>query len=61
MSDSESNVTIAQILGELKAFDPATDTVSAYVERAELLFSVNNISTDKKAAVFLNAVGKEHY
>ena len=50
-----------QILGSLETFDPATDTVAAYAERAELFFEVNNITADKKVPVFLNAVGKQHY
>ena len=50
-----------QILGQLEAFDPTTDTVSSYVERAELFFAVNGIATTKKLPVFLNAVGKQHY
>ena len=50
-----------QILGTLETFDPATDTVVAYMERAELFFAVNNIAADKKVPVFLNAVGKQHY
>ena len=50
-----------QILGQLEAFDPATDTVSAYVERAELFFTVNGIAENKKVPIVLNAVGKQHY
>ena len=53
--------TPMQILGALEAFDPSTDTVSAYVERAELFFTVNNIAAEKKVPVFLNAVGKQQY
>ena len=48
-----------QILGQLEAFDPATDTVSAYVERA--VFAVNGIAENKKVPIVLNAVGKQHY
>ena len=50
-----------QILGTLEAFDPTADTVSAYVERTELFFAVNNIAAEKKVFVFLNAVGKQQY
>ena len=50
-----------QILGSLETFNPATDTVAAYAERAELFFEVNNITVDKKVPIFLNPVGKQHY
>ena len=53
--------SMTQILGSLETFDPTTDTVAAYVERAELFFAVNNIPAEKKVPVFLNAVGKQHY
>ena len=53
--------SMTQTLGSLETFDLTTDTVAAYVERAELFFAVNNIPGEKKVPVFLNAVGKQHY
>ena len=50
-----------QILGKLESFDPATDTVTAYFEQAQLFFEVNSIAAEKKVPVFLNTVGKMHY
>ena len=50
-----------QILGVLEVFDPTTDSVVTYVERAELFLEVNSIPMDKKIPIFLNAVGKQHY
>ena len=60
MSDTEGKAA-TRVLGKLEPFDPSTDTVTAYVDRAELFFTVNSIGADMQAPVFLNAVGKEHY
>ncbi len=41
-----------QILGRLEEFDPTTDTVAAYEERAEIFFLVNGIPEEKKGGCF---------
>ena len=48
-------------IGKLTEFDPATDSVAAYVERAQLYFEANEIGEAKRVAVFLTAVGGKTY
>ena len=48
-------------LGQLKEFNPDSDLFSAYVERVNIFFTVNDISGDKRAAVFLNFIGARAY
>ena len=40
-------------IGKLSEFDPTSDSVSAYVERANLFFEANEIAAAKRVAVFL--------
>ena len=45
-------------LGQLAAFQPEEETISAYLERTNIFFEANEITTDKrKVTVFLNAIG----
>ena len=60
MSDTKGKAA-TRVLGKLEPFDPSTDTVTAYVDRAELFYTVNSIGADMQVPVFLNTVGKEHY
>ena len=45
------------IMRKLKEFDPATDIVSAYVERTKLFFKANSISAERQVPILLNAIG----
>lgn len=48
-------------IGKLDEFDPAMDSVAAYVERAQLYFEANGIEGEKQVPVFLTAVGSKTY
>ena len=48
-------------IGKLSEFDPTSDSVSAYVERANLFFEANEIVAAKRVAVFLSAIGGGTY
>ena len=48
-------------LGQLKEFYPDSDSFTAYVERVNIFFTVNDIADDKRAAVFLNFIGARAY
>jgi len=47
--------------GLLEAFNPDTDYVRAYIERAHLFFEANDIKDEKKVAVFLSTIGGKTY
>ena len=42
-------------------FDPKTDTLTAYKERAMLYLDANNIPRERWAAIFLGALGKSTF
>ena len=48
-------------IGKLSEFDPTSDLVSAYVERANLFFEGNEIAEAKRVAVFLSVIGGGTY
>ena len=48
-------------IGKLSEFDPTCNSVSAYVERANLFFEANEIAAAKRVAVFLSAIGGGTY
>ena len=48
-------------IGKLSEFAPTSDSVSAYVERANLFFEANEIAAAKRVAVFLSAIGGGTY
>ena len=43
----------------LDEFNPASDSIIAYVERAQLFMEANNVPDDKHVALFLSALGRE--
>jgi len=49
------------VVGKLEEFDPANDSITAYVERAQLFIEANGIPAEKKVAVFLSAIGSKTY
>ena len=48
-------------IGRLDEFNPANDSITAYVERAQLYMEANSVPEDKKVAVFLSAIGRKTY
>ena len=63
-SEAQPAVTARPVhgtIGSLEAFDPKTDTVAAYVERAELYMDANDMPDARRVATFLNCVGKTTY
>ena len=52
---------MATTLGQVPEFNPDTDSFAAYVERVNIFFTVNDVKTEKKAAVFLNFIGGRAY
>ena len=57
----DPNTTVAMTmeasLGSMNAFDPDMDDWSAYVERLELFFTVNEIKDKKKVSVLVTFLG----
>ena len=51
----------AQVLRRLEEFNPESDSVTEYVERAGIYFEANEVPVDKKITVFLSAVGGKTY
>ena len=48
-----SETVYAGTVGKLEEFDPKSDTMTAYIERAMFFFDANNTPGDKRAATFL--------
>ena len=48
-------------LGHIGKFDPADESISAYLERVELSFAANSIEDPKQVAVFLSFIGPKNY
>ena len=42
-------------------FNPASDSVTTYVERAQLFMEANNVPDDKQVKLFLSALGGKTY
>ena len=57
---SSRSASIAAI-GRLDEFNPASDSVTAYVERAQLFMQANNVPDDKQVVLFLSALGGKTY
>ncbi len=47
--------------GHLAEFDATSDSVTSYVERAQLFLDANDIAAEKRVAVFLSAIGGKTY
>jgi len=47
--------------GQLPQFDPESETISAYIERADLFFAANDVPNEKKVSVFLTVIGGKTY
>ena len=46
------------ILGKLEDFDSKSDTITAYIERAQLFMDANNIPNEKRVLTLLSSIGK---
>ena len=49
------------IVSKLEEFDPKSDSISDYVERAQLFLEANNVHEGKYISTSLSAIGKENY
>ena len=49
------------ILGKLEDFDSKSDTITAYIERAQLFMDANNIPNEKRVLTLLSSIGKDSY
>ncbi len=54
-------VVYTALLGKLEDFDAKNDTVTAYIERAELFMDANSIPNEKRVLTLLSSIGKECY
>ena len=48
-------------LRKSQEFNPDSDSLTAYIERVNLLFTANDIPTEKRVAVFLSVIGGKTY
>lgn len=56
-----NGIIATMTIGKLDEFDPANETVTAYIERAELFLVANSVADKKKVAVFLSVLGSKTY
>ena len=47
--------------GAIKEFDPATETISAYLERIQLYFEANDVANAKQVSVLLTVIEPKVY
>ena len=48
-------------IGQMQAFNPANESVTAYLERFQLFVTANVIEDDKLVPTLLTVVGSDHY
>ena len=48
-------------LGQIGKFDPADESIFAYLEYVELFFAANSIEDKRQIAVFLSVIGHKNY
>ena len=48
-------------MGKIEPFNPASESITAYVERVSLYFEVNDIADAKKVSTFLMLMGAQTY
>ena len=56
MAESTTN-----LYGKLKAFEPAEENISTYLERVALFFDANGVPDEKKVATLLTVIGPNNY
>ncbi len=50
-----------KVFGSLKAFEPEEETISSYLERAELYFAANGVEEARQTSVLLTVIGPRNY
>ena len=53
----DKDALVIATYGQIQEFCPENKTIEAHLEQVELYFEVNNISEDKRVAVFLSVIG----
>ncbi|XP_065888558.1 uncharacterized protein [Dysidea avara] len=48
-------------IGQMQEFDPTSDRISTYLERAEIFFQANEIAENKRVALLLSIIGGKTY
>ena len=61
MTDGGRPAVYTGMVGKLEEFDPKTDLITAYIERAALYLDANNVPEDRRPATLLSALGKSNY
>ena len=61
MQNSTLATRMTATMGSLHEFRPDSEDLSTYLERVEIFFTANDVSTEKKVPVLLNAVGGTTY
>ena len=63
MTEPERTRTVVYtgMVGKLEDFDSKNDTITAYIERAELFMDSNNIPNEKCVLTLLSSIGKDSY
>ena len=54
-------MAVAHTFGQLPEFHPESESISAYIERANLFFTANTVPDGKKVSVFLTVIGGKTY
>ena len=54
-------MAVKPTFGHLDEFDPNVESVTVYLERADLFLAANDVPDKKKVLVFLSSVGKTMY
>ena len=53
--------TTTTTIGKMQEFNPTSDRISTYLERAEIFFQANKIAEDERVAVLLSILGGKTY
>ena len=64
MSSPERDILATRMtttIGKMQEFDPTSDRISTYLERAEIFFQANEIAENKRVAVLLSIIGRKTY
>ena len=56
-----TRMAAARYLGKLDPFQSESETITACLEQEELFFQANEVTTEKKVAVFLSVIGGKTY
>ena len=56
-----TKMAVKPTFGHLDEFNPNAESVTVYLERADLFLAANDVPDEKKVSVFLSSVGKTTY